>query len=331
VLGCDVAKMPSKLRIYYELVGRFTLLGLVARVMQPGCKFDYSPVFEGTTGKGKSTLVKTLVGADFFSDTHFELGQGKDGMEQFAGIWGYELSELTSLRRADSEQVKQFFSSQVDRFRGSYGKYVKAHPRQVVIFCSTNKKQYLYDTTGNRRFWPLWIDKEINIAWLAKYREQLFAEAFAAFNAGACYYPTPEQEALYFVPEQNKRLVESSVQSRLYHITTRKGSEAGEGKASSIITELSTFLTMDQMVTALGTDPGKSSTLLEGQIRSWFDAYGWDYKRDSKGQRRYGWAQPKLWPPKIEVEEDVGVQAPAPNDAPPDAGASHEGNDDEPF
>ena len=61
------------------------------------------------------------------------VGSGKDGMEQLAGIWAYELSEMTAFRRTDSESVKQFFSTKIDRFRGAYGKYVRAHPRQVVI------------------------------------------------------------------------------------------------------------------------------------------------------------------------------------------------------
>jgi len=113
-------------------------------------------------------------------------------------LWGYELSELTALRKADSEQVKGFFSSTIDRFRGAYGRFVQAHPRQCVIFCSTNKTVYLYDLTGNRRFWPVWIAKPIALEWLAKWRDQLFAEAYAAYNAGAVIAPTREEEKLYF-------------------------------------------------------------------------------------------------------------------------------------
>ncbi len=314
---------------YMQLVSRFILLGLVARVMEPGCKFDYAPVLEGPGGIGKSTFVKVLVGEEFFSDTHFDIGQGKDGMEQFAGLWAYELSELTALRRADSEQVKQFFSSQKDRFRGAYGHYVQSHPRQLVIFCSTNKKVYLFDTTGNRRYWPFWIGQRINTEWLSRWREQLFAEALVHYQAGERFYPSPEEEEVYFVPEQNKRLAETSVQSRLYDMLTREGAPGGEGKVSATINQLTKFLTMDQLVAALGTDPGKSSSMLEGQIRAWLEAHGWEAAREKTGQRRRGYAQPAVWPPKIE-DDAVESELDGEDDRPPQADL-HGGDDDAPF
>jgi predicted P-loop ATPase len=324
-----------KYKRYLELVGRFLLMGLVARVIEPGCKFDYSPVLEGTTGRGKSTFVKTLVGLDYFSDTHFDLGSGNAGMEQLEGLWGYELSELTPLRRADSEQVKQFFSSTTDRFRGAYGKYVQSHPRQCVIFCSTNKKQYLYDLTGNRRFWPVWIDEFIKLAWLTKWREQLFAEAYALYMAGERYTPTPEEEDLYFVPEQRKRLVETAVQSRLYELLTREGASNGEGKLSVEINVHLTFVTLDRLVSALGADAAKSSSLLEAQIRGWLESQGWTYGREGGGTRRRGYKQPPVWPPEITDDEDESAPprkgGPADDTAGPAQGQDHEGDDDEPF
>ena len=337
VLGMDAEgqpPIPPKLQRYLELVGRYLLMGLVARVMEPGCKFDYSPVFEGLPGRGKSTFVKTLVGLEFFSDTHFDVGNGKDGMEQLEGLWGYELSELTALRKADSEQVKQFFSSTTDRFRGAYGKYVQSHPRQCVIFCSTNKKQYLYDLTGNRRFWPIWIDQFIKLEWLRDRRDQLFAEAFALYRAGKQYTPTPEEEDLYFIPEQKKRLVETAVQSRMYELLTREGSIGGEGKTTAEININTNFITLDRLVSALGADAAKSSSLLEAQIRGWLEANGWTYGREGGGMRRRGYKQPTVWPPKIDDEEE-GV-APAPGsplnaDGSPAQGTDHEVADDAPF
>ena len=326
VLGMAPTNMTARRKRYLELVGRFLLIGLVARVMNPGCKFDYSPVFEGLPGVGKSTFIKTLVGTEFFSDTHFDIGNGKDGFEQLEGLWGYELSELTALRKADSEQVKQFFSSTIDRFRGAYGKYVQAHPRQCVIFCSTNKKQYLYDLTGNRRFWPVWIDQQIKLAWLEKWRGQLFAEALKAYVAGERYAPTREEEELYFEPEQKLRLVETAVQSRLYELLTREGALTSENKLTNDLNQHTTFITLDRLVSALGADAAKSSSLLESQIRGWLEAHGWGYGRESTGQRRRGYKQPQDWPPKIDDDESAAGSTTSPS-----ADSEGRGNDDEPF
>lgn len=328
VLGMHPDELPPKRRKYLELVGRFLLMGLVARVMEPGCKFDYSPVFEGPGGIGKSTFVKVLVGKDYFSDTHFDIGSGNAGFEQLEGLWGYELSELTALRKADSEQVKQFFSSEVDRFRGAYGRFVQKHPRQCIIFCSTNKKRYLYDLTGNRRFWPIWVVNRVRLGWLTRWREQLFAEALAAYSAGEAYAPTPEQEAEFFVPEQEKRLVETAVQSKLYELLTRDGVPLSEGTAMKGYSCLSSFVTLDGLVQALGADAAKSSSLLEGQVRGWLEAHGWEYGRETVGQRRRGYQQPKKWPPEI-VEEEPDVNSGAGN--PPTQADPHGGDDDEPF
>ncbi|MBL0919366.1 MAG: hypothetical protein IBJ14_11730 [Hydrogenophaga sp.] len=297
VLQIDPQPLTTSERMYFELMGRFTLMGHVARVMDPGCKFDYSPVLEGVTGIGKSTLVRVLVGDDYFSDTHFDIGGGKDGMEQLEGLWAYELAELTALRRADSEQVKQFFSSTVDRYRGAYGRYVQSHPRQCVIWCTTNKRQYLYDLTGNRRFWPVWVDKPLRIEWLSKWRGQLFAEALHEYRKGERYHPSREEEELYFKPQQERRLVETSVQGRLYELLTRGGDWVAGADVTDRLSVCTEFVTLPTLVKQLGISEGRSTNQLESQIRSWLEAHGWKPEREPTGQRRRGYRRPAQWPP----------------------------------
>lgn len=337
VLGMDPAKLKPRRRRYLELMGRFLMMGLVARVFEPGCKFDYSPVFEGLTGVGKSTFIKVLVGAEFFSDTHFDIGNGKDGMEQLEGLWGYELSEMTAFRRADSESVKQFFSSTVDRFRGAYGKYVQPHPRQCVIFCTTNKRQYLYDLTGNRRFWPVWINQRVLLDWLKKYRERLFAEALIAYRRGDRYHPTKEEEDEYFVPEQMLRLADTSVQSRLWELLTRDGAAPQEGRSTLELTRHCKFVTLHQLVAVLGSDAAKSTATLENQVRSWLEFMGWRAGREGAEPRRRGFKAPDLWPPVIPDDEEDEDYSPAPDAGPgidgvePAQGETYGGGDDAPF
>lgn len=312
----DIPANPRRLK-YLQMISRFWLIGMVARIMKPGCKFDYSLVLEGLTGRRKSTFAEVLAGKPYYSDTHFDIGGNKDGFDQLQGLWVYELSEMSALRKADSEQVKAFFSSASDRYRASYGRYVQNHPRQCVIVCTTNKRQYLYDTTGNRRFWPVWIDQPIKIEWFERWRDQLFAEAVALYEAGERYAPTLEEEEMYFVPEQELRLVETSVQGELLRLLTRPGSaEGGTAGDTTAVNELTTFVSINQLVRALGTDVGKSTTVLESQIRGWLEAQGWERGRSGVGARPWGWKRPKVWPivPPLEDERSPAPGAPGDED-----------------
>ncbi len=211
---------------------------------------------------------------------------------------------MTAFRRADAEAVKAFFSSRKDRYRGAYGRYVQDHPRQVVIWCTTNKRQYLFDITGNRRFWPVLVPGRANLVWLQKFRGQLFAEALHLYLAGERYFPSPEDEEIYFRPEQELRLVETGVQGRLWALLTREGAPAAEGAAQKGYSVNTTFVTIADLVQALGADPGKSSPMLEGQVRDWLNENGWEYLRETSGQRRRGYMRPQVWPPVI--AEDKG-------------------------
>lgn len=319
---------------YLCMVGRFLLLGMVNRVMQPGCKFDYCMVLEGPGGLRKSTLVKTLAGKAWFSDTHFDVSRGKDGQEQVQGLWVYEIAELAGFSKSDINLIKAFISAEVDRYRPSYGRVVEIYPRQCLMVGTTNEKQWLRDRTGNRRFWPVPVRHLIRIEWVEKWRDQLLAEAFASYLEGARFYPTPEEEERLFVPMQEKRLQESTVMSALLEVLTRPATPAGPG---AVVNGDAKFVTIKQLNEALHVDAGKSTAALDSQIRGWLDHEGWEYcKRQINGVRAHGYARPKDWP-REEPDEDQDGQAPAPEPKapPPPQGpvpvGFDEELDDEPF
>jgi hypothetical protein len=295
---------------YLCLVGRLMLLGMVNRVMNPGCKFDYCPVLEGPGGLRKSTLVKVLAGKAWFSDTHMDLGRGKEGQEQVQGLWVYEIAELASFSKSDLNLIKAFVSAEVDRYRPSYGRVVEAYPRQCVLVGTTNEKHWLRDRTGNRRWWPILVRNRINTDWVEKYRDQLFSEAYAAFLEGAVFYPSPEQEERLFVPMQDKRLVESTVMSALLEVLTRPGAAAGIG---AVVNDLTSFVTIKQLNEALHVDAGKSTASLDAQIRSWLDHEGWAYcKKQVNGVRAHGYSRPAIWPRELPEDEKDGASEGSP-------------------
>lgn len=324
---------PSMLE-YLRIVGRCWLLGMVYRVMEPGCKFDYCPVLEGAGGLRKSTLVEVLAGAQYFSDTPFEVGRGKEAQEQVQGLWLYEIAELTHFSKAEVGAIKAFISSKVDRYRVAYGATTESFARQCILVGTTNENTYLRDRTGNRRFWPVPVRNIINTEFVGKYREQLLAEAFVLYGQGAAYTPTVEQEKRLFVPMQESRLIETAVESDLLRVLTRQPTAAGIGAEVNTLTD---FVTLAQLTMALGVDSAKSTPGLQGQITAWLKHEGWErIKKQINGARAWGYLRPKNWPP--EEDGTVGLDAqqfsPPPPPAPDEAAQAptyEEDRDDAPF
>jgi hypothetical protein len=165
---------------YTRAVGALMLIAAVRRVRRPGCKFDEMVVIENEEqGTNKSTALATLaVREDWFSDDLPLNISGKEVIERLRGRWIIEAAELSGIRRTEIEHLKAFLSRQTDRGRMAYGHFVTEVPRQCIIVGTTNAFEYLKDTTGNRRFWPVLV-KQFNIAELRHNRDQLWAEAAA--------------------------------------------------------------------------------------------------------------------------------------------------------
>lgn len=172
-------------RSYLQAVGRKTLCAMIARIMQPGVKFDHVLVLEGPQGCGKSTAVRTL-SEPWFTDAMINIGD-KDAVLSMRSAWVMELGELSSMRKADIDQLKQFVSQSTDRIRVPYGKLTESFPRQCIFIGTTNSSEYLKDTTGNRRFWPVTVT-QLDHAALKKDRDQLLAEARFAWDLGEPLY-----------------------------------------------------------------------------------------------------------------------------------------------
>lgn len=307
-LGESPESLTPAMAEYLKLVGRYWLLGMVNRVMEPGCKFDYCPVLEGPGGFRKSTLVEALAGTAYFSDTHFDVSRGKEGQEQVQGLWMYEIAELANFGKAEIGLIKAFITAKIDRYRPSYGRVVEAFARQCVLVGTTNESTYLRDRTGNRRFWPIPVRNIINIDWVRKYREQLLAEAYVLYGQGMQFTPSVKDELRLFVPVQESRLVETAVMSDMLNVLTRQGKTEGISSTVNCLTE---FITIAQMALALGVDSAKSNAALEQQMRNWFEHEGWTrVKKMINGVRAWGYARPDVWPrpePQEDLPAPVGV------------------------
>lgn len=159
----------------------------VARVMNPGCKYDHCLILSGPEGIGKSTLFGVM-GGDWFSDSLVTM-EGKQGMEQARGCWIIELPELGSIKRSDVEQVKAYISKQQDKYRPAYGVVEEKYPRQCVFCGTTNERYFLKGDTGNRRFWVIDVNPDLRKVSdpreaIIQDRDQLWAEAVERWKSG---------------------------------------------------------------------------------------------------------------------------------------------------
>lgn len=210
---------------YTMAVGRCFVMGMAARVLMPGCKLDYLPVFEGEQGVMKSQAL-AVIGGPWFTET-MESVTSKDFYLSLQGKMLVEIAEFSSFRRAESEAIKAAISRPTDRFRVPYEKRPADHPRSCAFAATTNDTEWNLDPTGARRFWPVRCGS-IVLEWIAHAREQLFAEAVALLGrvsisastaervaAGAAWWDVPTPEARV---EQDARYQSDTVATgmRLY-------------------------------------------------------------------------------------------------------------------
>ena len=173
---------------YSRSLAKMMFLGAVMRIYEPGSKFDNMVVLLGPQGCGKSTFVRRMALDDaFFTDSVRGVGD-REGAEQLRGAWIVEWGEMSAMKRAkDAETIKLFISQQYDRYRPSYGRYVRTFPRMCIFVGTTNDHDFLSDRTGNRRFFPIKVssgDKDIWGMGAAHEFEQMMAEAVHLYRAG---------------------------------------------------------------------------------------------------------------------------------------------------
>ncbi len=171
---------------YTRAVIRKTLVAAVARIFEPGKKFDSILVLNGPQGMGKSTFF-AILGMEWFSDSlSIADMRDKTAAEKLQGYWILEISEMNGIKKTDVETVKSFVSRQDDKFRQAYGVNVESHPRSCVIVGSTNSESgFLRDVTGNRRFWPVHVPGTGKMhPWEVCDVGQIWAEAIELYNRG---------------------------------------------------------------------------------------------------------------------------------------------------
>lgn len=138
---------------YTRIVTRKWLCGAVARIFEPGIKFDYMLVLVGDQGVGKSTFFQKL-GKHWFTDSIQDV-EGNQAIEKLIGSWIIEFGELQAFNRAETRALKRFITATEDKTRLAFSRNTEYFKRQCVFAGTTNEEEFLKDDTGDRRYWPV--------------------------------------------------------------------------------------------------------------------------------------------------------------------------------
>lgn len=169
---------------YRRAVARMLLVGSVERVMQPGGKMDAMVVLVGEReGEGKSQFWQRLYGGRNVIEIYGET-QDKDVRMLMGKGWLQVMEELDLMSKKNDEYVKALITAQVDTYRPPYGATVVEQPRRCVIVGNTNQTRFLRAEGEHRRFYPIHVTEQIDLDWVEKNREQLWAEAVAVYRRG---------------------------------------------------------------------------------------------------------------------------------------------------
>jgi predicted P-loop ATPase len=176
--------------IYTVAIGHNWPISMVARAFSPGCQVDTMVVLEGQMGKGKSSFLKAL-GGEWFDAVPQAIGD-KDWLQAIQGLWLVEIPDMTGFSRREHSQILASITIRSDRFRPSYGRCVEDRPRRCVFAATSEQDDYLQETRGRRRFWPLRC-QAIDLDALLAARDQVFAEAVVRYRAGEDWYQMPPE------------------------------------------------------------------------------------------------------------------------------------------
>jgi predicted P-loop ATPase len=198
---------------YTRQAARCFMVSAVARILwadpkvrHNGAQVDFMLVLEGEQGRGKTSAVRELFGAEWYAES-MESPSSKDFYQSLRGRWCVEIGEMDSFSKADVTKVKQAITSRFDTYRPSYGRVSRSFRRECVFVGTTNEHEYLRDASGGRRFLPVKVDA-VHIAEITRQRDQLWAEAVALFRDGYPWWELPADA----VEQQEERFAEDSWQ-----------------------------------------------------------------------------------------------------------------------
>lgn len=169
-----------------RLVARKVMVAAVARALEPGCKWDHVLVLHGTQGLGKSWWIHRMTRG--YEATLGDI-RSKDTLLTAHMSWVVVADEGYSLRKAESDTMKEFLTRTTDTFRAPYERSPAVHRRSFSVWSTTNDDTFLRRQEGNRRFLVVRTERRVDFDSITDdYVDQVWAEALHMYRQGETMY-----------------------------------------------------------------------------------------------------------------------------------------------
>ncbi|AOK29868.1 MULTISPECIES: VapE domain-containing protein [Burkholderia] len=192
----EVKTLPDGRQLHQVLMLRWMLSAVAAAFEPNGVSAHGVLVLQGEQYLGKTKWFRSLVPDDLSLTKEGMIlrPDDKDSVKQACSFWLVELGELdATFRKSDISALKSFITNRSDVLRMPYARGESHFARRTVFFGSVNPREYLHDTTGNRRYWTIECRAIHHSHQLDM--QQVFAEVHALYQAGERHYLTPDEHA----------------------------------------------------------------------------------------------------------------------------------------
>jgi len=159
------------------LMKKWLVSCVAAAYEEQGVELEGILVLQGAQGLGKTLWFKRLCDYDrgWLLEGATLNPSDKDSVKRAVSHWIVELGEIEStFKKSDIDQLKAFVTAKTDELRLPYDRAFTTYQRRTAFYASVNAREFLTDTSGNRRFWVLAV-KDINVNHGVK-MQQLWAE-----------------------------------------------------------------------------------------------------------------------------------------------------------
>lgn len=192
---------------YHTAVGNYLWTAMAGRVAQPGVKADMVPVLVGGQGLRKSTLIQSMVYDPQLFGRADLTARDADLARSSRGKLLLEIAELRGLATRDAESIKAWIDQQTDEWVPKYSEFATQRPRRFMLMGTSNPPKFLTDPTGNRRWLPVFLNDYLDIEYVERFRDQLWAEGLVKFrrNGNKPLFADAEKLALPYLIKATKR------------------------------------------------------------------------------------------------------------------------------